>query len=115
MRSRSLNKVMLIGNVGVEPKATSTSTGVLVCTFIVATDRSWLPRGATERRKETQWHRVVAFDKLAKVCSQILKKGTKVFVSGYVQSKKMVNPKGKKFRKTEIVASKVITFKKNEE
>lgn len=115
MGSRSWNKVMIIGNVGSEPRLASTNTGVPVCTFSVATNRSWLPRGATERREETQWHHVVVFNKLAEICSQILTKSTKVFVSGRVQSKEVVNPKGEKFRKTEICASDVIALDKRKD
>lgn len=63
MGSRSLNKVMIIGNVGSEPRVASTNTGVPVCTFSVATNRSWLPRGATERREEMRASDVIALDK----------------------------------------------------
>jgi len=106
---------MIIGNVGGEPRLASTNTGVPVCAFSVATNRSWLPKGATERREETQWHHVVAFNKLAEICSQILTKSTKVFVSGRVQSKEMTNTKGEKFRKTEIVARDVIAFERRKD
>lgn len=115
MGSRSLNKVMIIGNVGSEPRVVSTNTGVPVCTFSVATNRSWLPRGATERREETQWHHVVAFNKLAEICSQILTRSTKVFVLGRVQNREVINPKGEKFRKTEIVARDVIALDKRKD
>lgn len=106
---------MIIGNVGGEPKFTLTNAGVPVCTFSVATNRSWLPKGATERREETQWHHVVAFNKLAEICSQILTKSTKVFVSGRVQNREVVNPKGEKSRITEIVARDVIALDKRKE
>jgi len=106
---------MIIGNVGSEPRVASTNTGVPACTFSVATNRSWLPKGATERREETQWHYVVAFNKLAEICSQILTKSTKVFVSGRVQNREVVNPKGEKFRKTEIVARDVIAFERRKD
>lgn len=114
MSSRSWNKVMIIGNVGEEPNILSTN-GIPLCTFSVATNRSWLPRGATERREEAQWHHVVAFSKLAEICGQILTRGTKVFVSGRLRSKKLVNPKGETFRKTEIVAADVIALEKRKD
>jgi single-strand DNA-binding protein len=115
MGSRSLNKAMIIGNLGAEPKLAATNTGVPVCTFNVATNRSWLPKGATGRREETQWHHVVAFNKLAEICHQILTKSTKVFVSGRVQNRELVNAEGEKFRKTEIVARNVIALDKRKD
>lgn len=106
---------MIIGNVGEEPKLTSTGVGTPVCTFNVATNRSWLPKGATERREETQWHHVAAFNKLAEICSQVLTKGTKVFISGRVQNRQLTNANGETFRKTEIVASDMIAFDKRKD
>jgi len=113
--SRSLNRVMIIGNVGEEPRLSSTNSGTPVCTFNVVTDRSWLPRGATERREETQWHYVVSFNKLAEICSQVLTKGTKVFISGRIQNKELTNAKGETFKRTEIVASDMIAFDKRKD
>lgn len=115
MRSRTLNRVIIIGNVGGEPRLTSTNAGAPVCTFNVATNRSWLPRGATERREETQWHHVVAFNKLAEICSQVLTKGTKVFVSGRVQNRQVVNLNGETLRRAEIVASDMIALDKRKD
>lgn len=112
MSSRSLNRVMLVGNVGQEPRLASTNTGAPVCSFSVATNRSWLPRGATERREEVQWHQVVAFSGLADICSQILTKGTKVFILGRIKSNKFVNPEGLEIKRTEIIASQVIALDK---
>ena len=86
-----------------------------MCTFSVATNRPWLPKGANERREETQWHYIVAFNKLAEICSQILTKSTKVFVAGRIQNRELVNPKGEKFRKTEIVARDVIALDKRKD
>lgn len=71
-----------------------------------------MPKGATERKEEAQWHHVVAFKKLAEICGQILTKSTKVFVLGHVQSRELVSTNGEKFRKTEIVASDVIALEK---
>lgn len=115
MSSRSWNKVMIIGNVGEEPNILSTNTGIPLCTFNVATNRSWLPKGATERREETQWHHIVAFSKLAEICGQILTRGTKVFISGRLRNREFANPKGETFRKTEIVAADVIALEKRKD
>jgi single-strand DNA-binding protein len=106
---------MIIGNVGEEPRVTSTNSGTSVCTFNVATNRSWLPRGATERKEETQWHHVVAFNKLAEICSQVLTKSTKVFISGRIQNREITNVKGEILKRTEIVASDMIAFDKRKD
>lgn len=112
MSSRCLNKVVLIGNVGEEPRLTYTNNGSPVCTFKMATNRSWRPQGASEKKEETQWHFVVAFSKLAEICSQILTKGTKVFVSGRLQTRRLTSQNGEKFKKVEVVARKVIGLDK---
>jgi single-strand DNA-binding protein len=112
MGSRSLNKAVIIGNVGEEPRFSLTSNKVAVCTFSVATNRSWVPKGETERKEETQWHRIVAFNRLAEICNEILTKGTKVFISGRIQNRQFENANDKTSRRTEIVASEMIAFGK---
>jgi len=116
MSGRTFNRALIIGNVGGEPKFTSTSnSNVPVCTFRVATNRTWTPSGQQEKREETEWHYVVSFAKLAEICYQILTNGTKVFVAGRVQNRELTNDKGEKFKKTEIVASEVIALDKRKQ
>lgn len=115
MGSRSLNKAMIIGNVGDEPKLSSTSNGVGTCAFSVATNRSWLSKGENERREETQWHHIVAFDKLAEICNKILTKGTKVFISGRIQNRQFEDANGETARRAEIVASDMIAIGKRKD
>jgi len=103
---------MIIGNVGEEPRFTSTNSGNSVCTFSIATNRSWLPKGETERREETQWHNVVVFSKLAEICSQILTRGTKVFISGRIKSRRITNLLGEEIKTTEIVGLNVLALDK---
>lgn len=112
MASRCLNRVMIIGNLGEEPRFTSTKSGTSVCSFSVASNRSWTPKGSKERREETQWHNVVTFNKLAEICSQILTKGTKVFISGRIQTREFTNLEGRLIKKKEIVAQQVIGLDK---
>lgn len=112
MASRCLNRIMIIGNVGEEPRLSSTKRSNPVCTFSVATNRSWTPKGSIEKKEETQWHYVVTFNKLAEICSQILTKSTKVFISGRIQTREFTNLEGQKVRKTEIVAFDVIALDK---
>lgn len=103
MSSRSLNKVQLIGNMTRDPELRYTPQGTPVCSFGLATNRSWLPEGATERREETEFHRLVAWNKLAELCSQLLTKGRKVYIEGRLQTRSWETPDGEKRQATEIV------------
>ncbi len=115
MAVRDLNKVILIGNVGENPKLTTTSTGNPVCTFFMATNRTWSPADSTESKEETDWHAIVVFSQLAQICSKILQKGTKVFVQGRVQTREFTADNGEKIRKKEVVALDVIGLDKRKE
>ncbi len=103
MSSRSLNKVQLIGNVTRDPELRYTPQGTPVCSFSLATNRSWMPEGATERREETEFHRLVAWNKLAELCSQLITKGRKVYIEGRLQTRSWETPDGEKRQATEIV------------
>src|SRR3989344_3042116 len=87
MSSRSLNKVLLIGNLTRDPELRYTPQGTPVCTFGLATNRSWQPSAGGERQEETEFHRIVAWNKLAELCSELLFKGRKVFVEGRLQTR----------------------------
>jgi len=115
MKSRTFNRVILIGNVGQDPKLTSTSGGTPVCTFSLATDRSWTPSGSDERKEKTEWHYVVSFGRLAEICKTILQQGTKVYVSGRLQNREFTNDDGSTTRKTEVVARNVIGLNKRKD
>ena len=108
MSSRSLNKVMLIGNLTRDPELRYTPKGTAVCSFGLATNRSWMPTDATERREETEFHRVVAWNKLAELCSQLLTKGRKVYVEGRLQTRSWDTPEGEKRQSTEIVCEDMV-------
>src|SRR2546429_3510215 len=103
MSSRSLNKVQLIGNVTRDPELRYTSNGTPVCSFGLATNRSWMPEGGTERREETEFHKLVAWNKLAELCSQLITKGRKIYIEGRLQSRSWETPDGEKRSATEIV------------
>lgn len=108
MSARSLNKVMLIGNLTRDPELRYTPAGTAVCSFGLATNRSWLPEGATERREETEFHRIVSWNKLAELCSQLLSKGRKVFVEGRLQTRSWTGADGAQRTATEIVIDDMI-------
>lgn len=108
MSSRSLNKVTLIGNLTRDPELRYTPQGTAVCSFGLATNRSWVPSEGGERREETEFHRIVAWNKLAELCSQLLAKGRKVYVEGRLQTRSWQTPDGQTRTATEIVIDDMI-------
>jgi len=102
MASRGLNKVMLIGNLTRDPELRYTPSGVAVCTFGVATNRSWTTQSG-ETRDDAQFHRIVAWNKLAELCSQLLVKGRRVYVEGRIQYREYVGNDEVKKQVSEIV------------
>lgn len=106
MAARSWNKVELIGNLTRDPELRYTPTGTAVATFSVATNRSFVSEG--ERKEEVDFHRIVAWSKLAELCSQLLKKGNKVFVSGRLQNRSWEAQDGQTKQVTEIVIEDMI-------
>src|SRR3990167_6965443 len=107
MSSRSLNKVMLIGNLTRDPELRYTPTGAAVCTIGLATNRSWTT-DAGEKKDEVEFHRIVAWNKLAELCSQLLKKGRKVFVEGRLQTRNWQGQDGSQRTTTEIVIDNML-------
>lgn len=108
MSSRSLNKVMLIGNLTKDPELRYTPSGAAVCSFRVATNRSWTPSDGGERKEETEFHRVVSWNKLAELCSQLLTKGRKVYIEGRLQTRSWETPEGERRYATEVVAEDMV-------
>ena len=105
--SRSVNRVTLIGNLGRDVELKYTSSGVAVATFSVATSESW--KDADGGQKEsTQWHTLVAWKKLAEICSEYLKKGSKVYIEGKIQYRTYDDKNGVKRYVTEIVAERLV-------
>jgi len=102
----SLNKVILIGNLGADPEMRYTPSGRAVVNFRIATTRHWNTQDG-ERREETEWHRIVAFTKLAEICGQYLKKGAPVYVEGRLQTRSWEDQNGTKRYTTEIVANEM--------
>ncbi len=102
MASRGLNKVMLIGNLTRDPELRYTPGGVAVCTLGIATNRSWTTKSG-ETRDDAQFHRIIAWNKLAELCSQLLVKGRRVYVEGRIQYREYVGSDEVKKQITEIV------------
>lgn len=113
--ARSLNKVMLIGNLTRDPELKYTPSGVAVCTFGVATNRNWT-NDAGEKKDDVDFHNIVVWNKLAEICAQFLKKGRKVYVEGRLSTSTWQAPDGATRNKTEIVINDMIILdKKGEE
>jgi single-strand DNA-binding protein len=107
MAGRGLNKVMLIGNLGKDPEMKYTPSGVPVTSFSVAVSRTWrTPEG--ENRDETEWFRIVAWQKLAETCNQYLRKGSKVYIEGRLQTREWQDQQGQKRYTTEVVANEMV-------
>jgi single-strand DNA-binding protein len=101
-----LNKCMIIGHLGADPEMRYTANGNAVTTFRVATSRSYNDSSG-ERREETEWFRVVAWQRLAEICAQYLQKGRQVYVEGRMQTRSWDDPQGQKRYMTELVAQEV--------
>jgi single-strand DNA-binding protein len=100
----SINKVILVGNLGRDPEVRRMNNGDPVVNLSVATSESWRDKNSGERREKTEWHRVVIFnDQIAKVAENYLKKGMKVYVEGQLQTRKWTDQNGQEKYSTEIV------------
>lgn len=102
--SGSLNKVMIIGHLGEDPKISRAQDGRAIINMNVATSDQWRDKDTGERKERTEWHRVVVFNEgLAKVCEQYLKKGSKVYLEGSLQTRKWQDQQGQDRFTTEVV------------
>lgn len=100
----SVNKVILVGNLGQDPEIRRTQDGRPIATFSVATSENWRDKSTGERREKTEWHRVVVFNEgLCRVIEQYLKKGSKVYLEGQLQTRKWQDKEGRDRYSTEVV------------
>ena len=100
----SVNKVILVGNLGADPEVRRTQDGRPIVNLRIATSDNWRDKNTGERREKTEWHRVVIFSEgLAKVAEQYLKKGAKVYIEGALQTRKYQDQQGQERYSTEIV------------
>jgi len=107
MATRSINKVILIGNLGQDPELRYTSSGVAVASFSMATSESWKDQDGNVQEK-TQWHKLVAWRKLAEIVGEYLKKGSKVYIEGRIQYRSYDDKNGLKRDVTEIVVDQML-------
>ncbi len=100
----SVNKVILVGNLGRDPEIRSTQDGMRIANLSLATSESWRDRNSGERREKTEWHRVVVFnDRLVDVIERYLRKGSKIYVEGQLQTRKWTDNQGVEKYTTEVV------------
>jgi single-strand DNA-binding protein len=103
----SVNKVILVGNLGRDPEVRSTQDGTKVANLSVATSESWKDKNSGERRERTEWHRVAIFnERLVDVAEKYLKKGSKIYIEGQLQTRKWTDQSGQERYTTEIVLNR---------
>lgn len=107
MASRGINKVIILGNLGKDPDVRYMPSGGQVTNITVATSETWKDKDTGEQKENTEWHRVVFFNKLAEIAGQYLKKGSQVYVEGRLQTRKWQGQDGQDRYTTEIVASEM--------
>lgn len=103
--ARGINKVILVGNLGKDPEIKYTASGGAVANLTIATADSWNDKQTGEKVEKTEWHRVVAFQRLAEIMGEYLKKGSQVYIEGKLQTRKWQDQSGQDRYTTEIVAS----------
>ncbi len=103
----SVNKVIIVGNLGRDPETRFMPSGGAVCNVSIATSRNWKDKASGERKEETEWHRVVFFDRLAEIAGEYLKKGSSVYIEGRLQTRKYTDKDGVEKYSTEIIAQEM--------
>ncbi|NOZ38026.1 MAG: single-stranded DNA-binding protein [Gammaproteobacteria bacterium] len=107
MMARGVNKVILIGNLGKDPEVRYAANGAAIANITLATSESWKDKNTGEQVDKTEWHRVVFFRRLAEIAGEYLKKGSKVYVEGKLQTRKWQDQNGQDRYTTEVVASEM--------
>jgi single-strand DNA-binding protein len=100
----SVNKVIVVGNLGKDPETRFMPDGKAVCNFSVATTDTWKDKATGEKKEATEWHRVSSFGRLAEICGEYLKKGSQVYVEGKLRTRKWQDKEGQDRYTTEIIA-----------
>ncbi len=103
----SVNKVTLIGNLGRDPEVRYAPSGAAICNVAIATSRNWKDKTSGERQEETEWHRVVFYDRLAEIAGEYLKKGKSVYIEGRLKTRKWTDKDGVEKYTTEIIAQEM--------
>jgi single-strand DNA-binding protein len=102
-----VNKVILVGRLGQDPEIRYTQNGTAVCNFTLATTETYTPKDGGQREEKTEWHRIVAWARLAEICGEYLSKGKQVYIEGRLQTRSWEDREGNKRTTTEIVATQM--------
>jgi len=102
-----VNKVIIVGNLGNDPEVRYSSNGAAIANISVATSDSWKDKNTGERQERTEWHRIVMFNRLGEIAGEYLKKGSKVYIEGKLQTRKWQDQQGNDRYSTEIVADQM--------
>ncbi|AHE65996.1 single-stranded DNA-binding protein [Legionella oakridgensis] len=105
--ARGINKVILIGNVGVDPEVRYMPNGNAVTTLSIATSETWKDKQSGDKQERTEWHRVVCFNRLGEIAGEYVRKGSKLYVEGSLRTRKWQDQQGQERYTTEIVASDI--------
>jgi single-strand DNA-binding protein len=103
----SINKVILIGNLGRDPEVRYTPNGSAVCNVTLATTRNWKDKNSGDKVEETEWHRIVFYDRLAEIAGEYLKKGRSIYVEGRLKTRKWQDKDGAEKYTTEVIAEEM--------
>ena len=103
----SVNKVIIVGNLGKDPEVRYMPSGSAICNITVATSRQWKDKTSGERQEETEWHRIALFDRLAEIAGEYLKKGKSVYIEGRLKTRKYTDKDGVEKYATDIVATEM--------
>jgi single-strand DNA-binding protein len=101
----SVNKVIIVGNLGRDPEVRYMPSGSAICNIAVATSRQWKDKTSGDRQEETEWHRIVFFDRMAEIAGEYLKKGRPVYVEGRLKTRKWTDKDGVERYSTEVIAT----------
>jgi len=104
----SVNKVILIGNLGKDPEVRYMPSGSAICNLRIATTRTWKDKTSGERQEETEWHSVALFDRQAEIAGEYLKKGRPVYIEGRLKTRKWTDKEGQERYTTEVIASEMV-------
>ena len=103
----SVNKVIVVGNLGKDPETRFMPDGKAVCNFSVATTDTWKDKATGEKKEATEWHRISSFGRLAEICGEYLKKGSQVYIEGKLRTRKWQDKEGQDRYTTEIIAAEM--------
>lgn len=103
----SVNKVILVGNLGRDPEVRYSADGNAICNISIATTSNWKDKATGERREETEWHRVVMYNRLAEIAGEYLRKGRPIYVEGRLRTRKWQNKEGQDQYTTEVIADQM--------